>query len=90
MGVNIKIVKNKYINALFILMLFSAIVHTLVVFYFALILRDLYFVNYFNILDLDLFYPDIFNNFMGNIFSILFVVLIYLIILRNNISNKTE
>jgi len=81
---NIKIVKNKYINTLFILMLFSAIVHMLVVFYSALTSRDLYVVNYFNILDLDLFYPNIFNSFIGNIFSIFFVVTIYLIILKNN------
>ena len=80
----IKIVKNKYLNALFILMLFSAIVHMLVVFYFALTSGDFYIFNYFNILDLDLFYPNIFNNFIGNIFSILFVVFIYLIILKNN------
>ncbi len=86
----IKIVKNKYINAIFVLMLFSAIVHMFAVFYFALTSMDLYIVNYFNILDLDLFYPDIFNSFIGNTFSIFFVVVIYLIILKNNISNKTE
>ena len=86
-GVNIKIVKNKYINALFVLMLFSAVVHMLVVFYLALASGDLYIVNYFNILDLDLFYPNIFNSFGGNIFSIVFVAVIYLIILK---INKTE
>ena len=84
---NIKIVKNKYINALFILMLFSAVTHILIVFYSAIISGDLYIVNYFNILDLDLFYPDIFNSFIGNIFSMLFVIVIYLIILK---SNKAE
>lgn len=81
---DIKIVKNKYLNALFILMLFSAIAHMLIVFYLAIISGNLYIVNYFNILDLDLFYPNIFNNFIGNIFSILFVITVYLIILKNN------
>ena len=65
-------------------MLFSAIAHMLIVFYSALFSGDLYVVNYFNILDLDLFYPNIFNNFGGNIFSIFFAVVIYLIILKNN------
>lgn len=68
-------------------MLFSAIAHMLIVFYSALVSGDLYIVNYFNILDLDLFYPDIFNNFGGNIFSLVFTAGIYLIILKNN---KTE
>lgn len=84
---NIKIIKNKYINALFILMLFSAIVHMLIIFYLALVSEDLYIVNYFNILDLDLFYPNIFNSFAGNIFSLVFAAGLYLIILKNN---KTE
>ena len=81
---NIKIVKNKYINALFILMLFSAIVHMLIIFYSALTLGDLYIINYFNILDLDALYPEAFNSFIGNVFSILFVVAVYLVILKNN------
>ncbi len=81
---NIQIVKNKYLNALFVLMLFSAIVHILIIFYLALTSGDLYVVNYFNILDLDLFYPDIFNSFIGNIFSVLFLIVAYIIILKNN------
>lgn len=80
----IKIVKNKYINALFILMLFSAIIHMLVLFCLTLTSGNLYIVNYFNILDLDLFYPDIFNSFFANIFSIFFVFVLYIIILKNN------
>lgn len=79
---NIKIVKNKYINALFILMLFSAIIHMLVVFFAVVISGDLYLINYFNILGADLFYPDAFNNFFGNIFSLFFVIVIYFIILK--------
>lgn len=84
---NIKIVKNKYINALFVLMFFSAAVHMLVLSCLAVASGSLYALNYFNILDLDLFYPDIFNSFYGNIFSIVFVVAVYLIILK---TNKTE
>jgi len=81
---NIKIVKNKYVNALFVLMLFSAIVHMIIIFYSTIDSGNFYTINYFNILDLDLFYPDILNSFSGNIFSIFFVVVLYLIILKNN------
>ena len=81
---NIKIAKNKYLNALFILMFFSAIVHMLILSYFTLVSGNLYVLNYFNILDIDLFYPNIFNSFLGNIFSLFFVVVIYSIILNKN------
>jgi len=84
---NSRIVKNKYINALFLLMLFSAIVHMAILFFKAIKSLDVYVLNYFNILDIDLFYPNIFNNFWGNIFSLIFMVVIYFIILK---INKTE
>lgn len=81
---NIKIVRNKYINTLLILMLFSATVHMLILFYFALISSNLYIINYFNILDIDLFSPNIFDSFFGNIFSFIFAVILYFIILKSN------
>jgi hypothetical protein len=84
---NSRIVKNKYINALFLLMLFSAIVHMAILFFKAIKSLDVYVLNYFNILDIDLFYPNIFNNFGGNVFSLIFMVAIYFIILK---INKTE
>lgn len=81
---NIKIVKNKYLNALFILMFFSATVHMVILFYWAITSKDLYVLNYFNILDVDFFYPNIFNSFLGNGFSFVFVVVIYAIIIKKN------
>ena len=84
---DIKIVKNKYLNSLFLLMLFSAGVHMLILFFLALSRGDLYMLNYFNILDLDILFPLIFrNNFFGNSASLIFTVLFYILILR--ISNK--
>jgi len=80
---NIKIVKNKYLNSLFLLMLFSASVHMLILFYLAFSRGDLYILNYFNILDLDILFPLIFrNNFFGNFTSLIFAVLLYILILR--------
>jgi uncharacterized membrane protein len=80
----IQIVKNKYLNALFLLMLFSAIVHMIILFYLAIVNGNFYIVNYFNILSIGSFFPNIFNSFWGNVFSVVVAVLIYLIILKIN------
>jgi len=84
---DIKIVKNRYLNAVLLLMLGSAIVHMVILFFWAIKEGSLYVLNYFNILDVDLFYPNIFDSFWGNVFSFVFAVIIYLIILK---TNKTE
>ena len=84
---NIKIIKNKYVNALLLLMLFSAIVHMVVAFCFVLLSGDFYTFNFFNIIDLDLFYPNIFNSFGGNFVSLIFMTTAYFIILK--INNKS-
>jgi len=81
---NIKIVKNRYLNALLILLLFSAILHMVFLLLLFFKTKDLYVINYFNILDVDFFYPNIFNSFLGNAFSIILAVVTYLIILKKN------
>jgi len=84
---HIKIVKNKYLNALFVLMLSSAAAHMIILFFWAIKTRNLYVLNYFNILDIDFFYPNIFNSGWGNGVSFLAAILIYFLILK---LNKTE
>ena len=79
-----RVVKNKYLNALLLLMLFSAIVHMVVLFVNALAKQDFYTLNYFNILDLDLIYPGLANSFWGNVFSLLCVAVLYFLILKIN------
>lgn len=81
---NIKIVKNKYLNALFLLMLLSAIIHMVILFFAAIFQRDIYILNYFNILDVERFYPQGFNSVAGNIESLVVMILIYLTILKIN------
>ena len=80
----IQIVKNKYLNSLLLLMLVSAIIHMVILFGLAIVSGSFYFLNYFKIIAVDSFYPNIFNSFAGNIFSLIFVALIYLIILKLN------
>ncbi len=88
---NIRIVKNRYLNSLFILMLFSASAHMLILFFLALSRGDLYILNYFNILDLDILFPAIFqNNFLGNFISLIFTVLLFILILRVSGKNNFD
>lgn len=83
----IKIVKNKYINSLLLLMLFSAMAHMLALFYITIKTGNLYVINYFNIIQITYFFPDAFGGWLGNMFSVVFVAVLYLIILS---VNKTE
>lgn len=79
----IRIVKNKYINAILILMLFSAILHMGILFFLAIVKKNFYILNYFNILDLDMLFPFLFfDNFLSNVSSIIVVALIYVLILK--------
>jgi hypothetical protein len=85
----IKIVKNKYLNALFLLMLFSATIHMLILFVFAVISKNVHILNYFNLINLNYFIPDFFSNTSGDIISFLFVIVLYIIILNFNERNET-
>ncbi len=79
-----KIVKNKYLNALFLLMLLSAIIHVLILFYMFSKSGNIYILNFFNIVDLSYFLPSSVNSFFGNIVSFIFVIVLYGIILKIN------
>ena len=86
-NMNIKIVKNKYINAVLLMMILSATVHISILFAIALVSGDLYVLNYFNTISLTYFYPDFLNSFLGNIIAFVFMVCMYVIIL---VCNKIE
>ena len=81
----IKIVKNKYINALFVLMFFSALIHMAVLFFDAIKNLDIYALNYFKILNLDIIFPGITADTNTlNALSIILIILLYIFILKNN------
>jgi len=85
----IKIVKNKYLNVLFVLMLFSAAAHMIILICLAVFRGDIYILNYFNILDLDILFPTIFyNDFLENILSFIFAGILYILILKLNKPNE--
>jgi len=80
----IQIVQNKYLNALFVVMLFSAAVHMLILGYLAFKSGDPYVLNYFNILDIDAFIPGFLDSAAGNLFSLVFAGGLYFFILAKN------
>ncbi len=79
-----KIVQNKYLNALLWLMLFSAGAHMVILVFLAVVHGDLYLLNYFNILDVDLLAGSTFNTTAGNMLAAGTGLAIYLIILKLN------
>ncbi|OGZ72529.1 MAG: hypothetical protein A2908_01505 [Candidatus Staskawiczbacteria bacterium RIFCSPLOWO2_01_FULL_38_12b] len=81
---NKKIVENKYLNALLLLMLFSAMVHMVMLLFLTLFSGNLYFLNYFNIVDASYFLPDFFSSFFGTVISFMLVLAMYFIILKIN------
>ncbi len=80
----IKIVRNKYLNTLLLLILFSAIAHIIILFYIVVQTGDFYTLNYFNVLDITYFVPNFSNSLWGNIISVVFLVFIYFVILLVN------
>lgn len=79
---NIKIVKNKYLNTLFLLMFFSAVIHMVFMFCIALKEKSIYPLNIFHILNLDILFPQLFNNTASvNLASIIFLASVYSLLL---------
>jgi hypothetical protein len=87
---NIIIVKNKYLNALLLLMLFSATVHMIILFCLAILRGDLYLLNYFNILSISYIIPNFLHSFWGNIASFAVTAILYFIILKFNSLESKE
>lgn len=80
----VKILENKYLNSLLLLMLVSAGVHMGILVCLALWTGDFYLLNYFNILDIDRLAGDVFNNGYGNALATAAAVGLYVIILKMN------
>ncbi len=80
----IKIVSNKYLNAVLLLMLFSAIVHMAILFFLALTTGNVGILNYFSILQLDRLFGGGFDTIPAGIISVLVATVIYGIILICN------
>jgi len=78
--------KNRFLNTLVKFILFSAVLHILLLAIAFVFKRDLTAVNYFNVVGLNLFFPEIGQGLASQIFSLLTMVVIYGLIFF--VSNK--
>ncbi|MGV8141814.1 MAG: hypothetical protein ACP5NW_05220 [Candidatus Woesearchaeota archaeon] len=81
--------KNRFLDAFLKLVLFSAGTHIVLIVIYSIIHLDFLPFNYFNIIDLDLFFPGIGNSALSNILSIACMIIIYLMIYFN-LTGKTK
>jgi hypothetical protein len=75
-----KIKKNKYVNALIKIMLFSAVVHMIMIGIYSFAKLNTVKFNFFDILDLDLFFPRMIHGNISQISSLVTFVLLYALI----------
>jgi len=73
--------KSKYLDALKKTILLYAILHLIILLGYAIYSNNFKLLNLFNILDLELFFPNILNGFVSDIFSLVVLIIIYIIFL---------
>lgn len=75
-----KITKKSLWKAFKWLVLLSACTHLVLLFLSFLQTQDITLINYFNIIDLDLFIPNIENGIVSQIFSLGIIVILYFLL----------
>lgn len=74
-------ISSKYVEALKKTVLFSATVHLLILLGNAIFTNNLKMLNLFNILDIELLFPNILNNSFSDISAIIVLFIIYIVFL---------
>jgi len=69
--------KKRLFQALKSLILFSAIFHLSILTFLTITKLDLIYLNYFNILDLDVFFPEISKGAVSQLLSLLLALIVY-------------
>ena len=82
------IVKNKYLDALFKLMIFSSIIHVSIVTVYSLLSWDITELNFFKIVGLDFVFPSLVDNENTFLFSFLITLVLYLFFFFNSKSSN--
>ena len=72
-----KIGKNKFIIALKNLTLLTAFIHIFLLVIYAFMKLDFTYLNYFNILDIDLFFPNVIKGYFNNILAVIILLIVY-------------
>ena len=75
-----KIVTNRWLDAFLKLLLISAVIHFSIMVLALLINQNTLLLNFFDIIDLDLFLPGIINGTTNQILSAIVIIFLYIII----------
>ena len=75
-------VKNRYLDAAIKFVLFSATVHLILITIYVITHIGVVSLNYFDILDVDLFIPALKNGLASQLISLVFAILFYTLILK--------
>jgi len=73
-------IKNRFIDALVKLILLSAIIHLSLLLVYSILNLDFIYLNFFNLLDFDLFFPEVINGVLSQLLSIIVVIIVYVVI----------
>ncbi len=71
---------NRYIKALAGLVLLSASIHIAILVIYSIINLDIRYLNYFNIIDIDLFLPEVADGLLSQILSIITIMVVFIVI----------
>lgn len=71
---------NRYIKALTGLVLLSASIHIVILVIYSITNWDIRYLNYFNIIDVDLFIPEVVDGLLSQILSMVTIVVIFIVI----------
>ncbi len=71
---------NRYIKALAGLVLLSASIHIVILIIYSIINLDIRYLNYFNIIDVDLFLPEVGDGLLSQILSIITITVVFIVI----------
>ncbi|OGC81794.1 MAG: hypothetical protein A2V81_01655 [Candidatus Abawacabacteria bacterium RBG_16_42_10] len=82
------ILKNRRLEALKKTILLSATIHLILLITFSIVKLDAIYINYFNMLDLELLFPDIIKGPVSQIVSAVLMVTIYFIFYFRFTKNK--
>jgi uncharacterized RDD family membrane protein YckC len=72
--------KNRFLDALLKFIIISAVFHIILLIIFSIVTSDIIPLNYFNILELDLFFPNIIKGTLSQALSVVVMIVIYVLI----------
>lgn len=78
-----KIVKNRFLDALFKLMILSSIIHIMVIIVYSVLNLSVTKLNFFDILNLELLYPPLNNYSLVPLVATLIMVELFVLFLLN-------